>query len=196
MPSPLQRLPRRTRLLLEWPLTIAAAIVIVLALKAEVANPYRVPTSSMEPTLRCASPGEGCTGGTSDRIIANRFIYRFREPRRGEIVVFRTPPAAARECREGGTFVKRLVGLPGETVTERDGRVLIDGRPLREPYVTATRRDGLSGTWHVPRGSYFFMGDNRAASCDSRMWGSVPRRNLVGPVFATYWPPSRVTWRS
>jgi signal peptidase I len=104
--------------------------------------------------------------------------------------VFKTPPKAARECSEGGTYVKRLIGLPGETVTERNGEVFVDGRLLKEPYVEF--RDTESGTWHVPKGEYFFMGDNRAASCDSRRWGSVPRGNLIGTVFLRYWPPNRI----
>ena len=71
----------------------------------------------------------------------------------------------------------------------------IDGRPLKEPYIQPQRRDHQSGTWHVPRGSYFFMGDNRNQSCDSRTWGSVPRKNLIGEVFFVYWPPTRIGFR-
>ena len=73
------------------------------------------------------------------------------------------------------------------------GLVKIGGKPLAEPYVHADRRGGVSGTWHVPKGEYFFMGDNRRLSCDSRQWGSVPRGNLIGPLVVTYWPPDRVS---
>jgi signal peptidase I len=198
--NPLDRmtagLPRPWRIAIDWIVTIAGAIAIVLAIKAWVVNPYRIPSSSMEPTLHCARPGQGCEARLSDRVLANRFIYHFRDPHRGEIVVFNTPPAAQEMCGASGTFVKRLVGLPGETVTERDGGfVYIDGRRLNEPYISPDRRahDSTTGSWHVPKGSYFFMGDNRGESCDSRRWGSVPRKNLIGKVFATYWPPNRIS---
>ena len=172
----------------------------MLAIKTWVVNPYRIPSSSMEPTLHCARPGEGCEARFSDRVLANRFIYRFRDPHRGEIVVFNTPKAALRECGSGGTFVKRLIGLPGEVVHEDEkGFIWVDHRKLREPYISARRRDedvtNREETWHVPKGEYFFMGDNRGESCDSRRWGSVPRKNLIGPIFATYWPPSRISLR-
>ena len=123
--NPLDRLtaglPRPWRIAIDWIVTIAGAIAIVLAIKAWVVNPYRIPSSSMEPTLHCARPGQGCEARLSDRVLANRFIYHFRDPKRGEIVVFNTPPAAQEMCGASGTFVKRLIGLPGETVTERDG---------------------------------------------------------------------------
>jgi signal peptidase I len=177
--------------------TIAGAVAIVLAIKAWVVNPYRIPSSSMEPTLHCAHArvGDGCLANHSDRVLANRFIYHFRSPHRGEIVVFNTPKRTEQVGCGGGAFVKRLIGLPGDTVSERNGYVYIDGRKLSEPYVQASRRDHQSGTWHVPKGDYFFMGDNRAQSCDSRRWGPVPRKDLIGPVFATYWPPSRISIR-
>jgi len=87
-------LPHTARVIIDWVVTIAGAVLIVLALKAWVVNPYRIPSSSVEPTLHCAKPAEGCQAGSSDRILANRFIYRFRAPKRGEIVVFHTPPEA------------------------------------------------------------------------------------------------------
>ena len=119
MRDPLGRLfpglPHGVRVALDWVLTIAGAILIVLAIKHWVVNPYRIPSSSMEPTLHCARPAPGCEASYSDRVLANRFVYRYRDPKRGEIIVFNTPPLAAVRCGEGGTFVKRLIGLPGET---------------------------------------------------------------------------------
>jgi signal peptidase I len=133
----------------------------------------------MEPTLHCAKPGYGCEASHPDRLLVRPFDFA---PSRGEIVVFRTPQRAAEACGVGGTFVKRLVGLPGETVAERKGVVFIDDRKLSEPYVKEGRRDGKTGRWHVPDGEYFLMGDNRSSSCDSRFWGSVPRDQLIGRV--------------
>jgi signal peptidase I len=199
MRNPLDRLtaglPRPWRIAIDWIVTILGAIAIVLAIKQWVVNPYRIPSSSMEPTLHCAHSraSDGCEAHYSDRVLANRFIYRFRSPERREIVVFNTPKAAQQMCGASGTFVKRLIGLPGETVSERNGTVFVDGKKLDEPYIKADRRDAQSGTWHVPRGEYFFMGDNRSQSCDSRRWGAVPRKSLIGEVFATYWPPNRIS---
>lgn len=177
----------RWRKLLDWVVTIGVALVFVLVFEAEVAKPYRIPSSSMEPTLHCAKPGPWCEGRFNDRVIANRLAYRFESPKRGQIVVFHAPTDA---CGIGGTFVKRLIGLPGDTVSEAHGDVSINGKPLHEPYVDPLLRDTESGTWHVPAGHYFFMGDDRQHSCDSRIWGSVPRSSLVGPVLLTYWPPT------
>jgi signal peptidase I len=194
------RLPRRVRILVDWVVTIVGAVAIVLAIKAWVVNPYRIPSSSMEPTLHCARPAAGCEARFSDRVLANRFIYHFRDPQRGDIVVFRTTPAVKRKCNAGGTFVKRIVGLPGETVQLRviRGReyVYIDGRKLDEPYIQPNRRGfGPGETFKVKEGQYFLMGDNRASSCDSRQWGGLPRENILGKVFMTYWPPQRISFR-
>ena len=96
-------------------------------------------------------------------------------------------------CGAGGTFVKRLIGLPGETWEERGGYVYINGKRLDEPYVLPRRRDARTiAPIKIPSGQYFMMGDNRSASCDSRAWGTVPRDDLIGKVFATYWPPGRI----
>jgi signal peptidase I len=191
-------LPQPWRTVLDWLVTIALAAGFVLAFEAEVAKPYRIPSSSMEPTLHCARRGAWCEGRFSDRVIANRLAYRFSDPKRGQIVVFKVPPGAdACAAGNGGSaFVKRLIGLPGERVSERNGTVYIDGRRLYEPYVDPASRDHQTGSWPTVRpGHYFFMGDNRAHSCDSRTWGTVPRGDLVGPVLLTYWPPNRISTR-
>jgi signal peptidase I len=189
-------LPHGVRVVLDWFLTIAGAVLIVLALKAWVVNPYRIPSSSMEPTLHCARPAPGCEARYSDRVLANRFIYHFRDPKRGEIIVFETPPLARVRCGAGGTFVKRLIGLPGERIAERDGIVYINDVRLNESYIEPQRRDhDPPRSWVVPKGSYFFMGDNRSQSCDSRVWGPVPRANIIGEVFFVYWPPNRISFK-
>ncbi len=196
MRTPLHRLPHGLRIVVDWVLTLGFAIAIVLAVKSWGMNPYRIPSSSMEPALHCARPGFRCEASISDRVLANRFVYHLHDPRRGDIVVFKTPPKAATQCGAAGTYVKRLIGLPGETWSERNGVVYIDGRRLREPYLQSGRRD-LEGfkQRRIPAGHYFFMGDNRQYSCDSRKWGTVPRENIIGEVFATYWPPRRVALR-
>ena len=121
------RLPRAWRITIDWVVTIVGAIAIVLAIKAWVVNPYRIPSSSMEPTLHCARPGTGCVARFSDRVLANRFIYHFKDPARGDVVVFETPAKARPQCGAGGTFVKRIIGLPGETWSMRNGFVFING---------------------------------------------------------------------
>jgi signal peptidase I len=195
-------LPRQWRIAIDWAVTILGAVAIVLAIKAYVVNPYRIPSSSMEPTLHCARPGSGCEARFSDRVLANRFIYHFRDPKRFEIVVFKTPPRAQIVCQNGergtsgDTFVKRLIGLPGDRWREQDGYIYINGQKLNEPYVKPDRRDVETiPEKTVPKGQYLMLGDNRASSCDSRRWGTVPRKNLIGPVFAIYWPPSRIGFK-
>ena len=193
----LGRVPQPYRVLLDWLITLAAAAAFVLVFEAEVAKPYRIPSSSMEPTLHCARPGDYCLSSSNDRVIANRLAYDFGKPKRGQIVVFRAPPAA-NLCAAGdggSTFVKRLIGLPGEKISERNGIVYVDGRRLREPYVDPALRDHETASWpRIGPGQYFFMGDDRAHSCDSRNWGTVARDALIGPVLLTYWPPTRIAW--
>jgi signal peptidase I len=196
--NPIERLglPHAWTVALDWIVTIVGAVAIVLAIKAWVVNPYRIPTSSMEPRLHCARAGPGCLARFSDRVLANRFIYHLQDPERGDIVVFNTPAAAEQHCPPAGTFVKRIIGLPGEMWEQRDGDVYINGLRLVEPYIPREREDfGTYPSRRIPAGSYFVMGDNRTQSCDSRVWGFVPRKNLIGKVFATYWPPNRISFR-
>jgi signal peptidase I len=193
-------LPRRLRVAVDWIVTIVGAIAIVLAIKAWVVNPYRIPSSSMEPTLHCARPASGCEARFSDRVLANRFIFHFRDPKRGEIVVFNTTPEVRQKCNAGGTCVKRIIGLPGDRVQSRliDGKdyIFINGKQLDEPYIQPDRRSAdPTKTYSVPQSNYFMMGDNRASSCDSRSWGALPRKNIIGKVFMTYWPPNRISFR-
>ncbi len=90
--------------------------------------------------------------------------------------------------------MKRLIGLPGDTWEERNGYVYIDGKRLNEPYIKPDRRDDRTiEPLVIPKDHYFMMGDNRQSSCDSRSWGTVPKKNLIGKVFATYWPPNRIS---
>jgi signal peptidase I len=176
--------------------TLAVAVAVVLVFEVEIAQPFRVPTGSMEPTLHCAHPGESCTGSVNDRVIVAKIVYRFRNPKRGEIAVFKAPPAAKQQCSEGGTYLKRVIGIPGDVVSEKAGFFYVDGRELSEPYLTLHYRDAATRSWpKLGAKQYFVMGDNRIGSCDSRTWGPVPRSAFIGPVVATYWPPTRWTIR-
>jgi signal peptidase I len=186
----------KRRTIVEWVVTLVAAGLVVLGVEAEVAQPFRVPTSSMEPTLACARPTVGCTARLNDRVIVAKIVYRFRDPKRGEIAVFHAPAAAKQRCTEGGTYLKRVIGIPGDRVTERSGVVYLDGKRLSEGYVTAYNRDSVTKAWpRLGKDQYFMMGDNRIGSCDSRTWGPVSRSAFIGPVVATYWPPTRWTFR-
>jgi signal peptidase I len=139
----------------------------------------------MEPTLHCKSGpnAPGCLGKADDHVV----VQPGKAVKRGNILVFRAPGEAALKCGEGGIFVKRLIGLPGETVHEdAHGFIEIDGTRLAEPYLSAQRRladiTHFGATWHVRKGTYFLLGDNRSLSCDSRTWGGVPTHNVIGPV--------------
>jgi signal peptidase I len=206
---PLSRLPEPWRRIADWVVTLAVAIGFVLAFEAGVAKPYRIPSASMEHTLLCARPAADCTASTSDRVLVNRLAYVFGSPQRGQIVVFTAPPKASLCGSQdaGTTFVKRLIGLPGERVREDGNGFIWIRRPdsrawakLDEPYVPArTRladRNFFGRSWRVPPGEYFMLGDNRPDSCDSRKWGSVPRSSLIGPVIFTYWPPGRLSYHA
>jgi signal peptidase I len=135
----------------------------------------------MEPTLHCARPNFGCEGKEADRIFA--VPYGDEEPKRGDIVVFLTPPKAAAQCGAAGLFIKRVIGLPGESWRERSGEIEIDGTAIREPWVRPDRRDSMTlAGGPIPRGTYLLLGDNRGSSCDSRVFGLVPKANIRGQV--------------
>jgi len=159
--------------------TIFAA-VLSLVIITFVAQAFYIPSGSMEPTLQIG-----------DRILVGKFSYRLRPIRRGDIIVFRYPLGPARD------FVKRVVGLPGETVELREGLVLINGKPLSELYPTALPGGDRActstyGPKRVPTGQFFVLGDNRCNSEDSRFFGFVPAQNVVGKALLVYWPPPRI----
>jgi signal peptidase I len=164
---------------------VVVCAVVLLALVGGIAlvRVYRIPSLSMMPAVE-----------SGDRVAVIRFAGPV-QPDRGDVVAFRTPRRASALCGQGGVFLQRIVGLPGERVVSRRGRLFVDGSRLRERYVAAGRRGDVSGSWRVPRGAYLVLGDNRTQSCDSRVFGPVPEGNLIGQVFATYWPPDQLSFR-
>jgi len=191
------RLPDPWRTIADWVLTIGIAIGFVLLVKAFLFNPYRIPSSSMEPTFHCAQPGIGCESDRSDRVIANRFSLHFRDPRRGDIVVFNTPQQAEIQCGVGGVYVKRIIGLPGERISQDNGIVFVNGGRLDEAGYLDTERFGGRDfpPVEIDGSNYFMMGDNRRQSCDSRDWGTVDREQLIGTASFVYWPINRIGFR-
>jgi signal peptidase I len=181
--------PRRRRIgLVAGLVTLASALAVFALAKA-----YRMPSAAMEPTLRCGEPLIGCAGETSDRVLAVRFLGA-ADVERGDIVAFEMPDVGAARCGvpPGSVFIKRVVGLPGETVAFAGGGVTIDGEPLDEPYLRGRRRASGSGRGaRLGSDEVFVLGDNRAQSCDSSAWGALPRDRLIAQVHLRYWPLSR-----
>jgi len=186
---------------------VGAAFGLAFAVQAFIVKPYRIPSGSMEPTLTIGQ-----------RILVDRVGMSFSAPAIGDIYVFH-PPANYTACadpNEGAsvagsphgqacdvaqsrhasvTFVKRVVGLPGDHLRIIDGEVIRNGRPERAPYMIRCHGQvtcNFPGTIVVPKGDYYMMGDNRPDSEDSRFWGPVPRSWLIGRVFFTYWPLNRI----
>ena len=188
----------------ELPGLIIVAFVLALLIKTFVVQAFFIPSQSMEPTLR-----------VGDRVLVKKFLFAFREPRRGEVIVFENPnleeprrnPVSAfwHWLIEGlgvssdpeKDFIKRVIALPGETIEIDGGRVFIDGRRIDEPYLRSLEDRSDFGPFKVPAGHLFVMGDNRANSQDSRSaLGPVPRGKVVGKAFIVIWPPSRFRWLS
>jgi len=140
---------------------------------ASVSARVRVDGFSMMPTLQ-----------DGEYVLVNRIAYRKALPQRGDIVVFRYPFHPEED------YIKRVVGLPGDEVVIENGRVIVNGTPLDEPYIAAPPR--YSGVWAVPKKSLFVLGDNRNDSSDSHTWGYVPMDNLVGKAIVVYWPPQHM----
>jgi signal peptidase I len=177
-------------------LAIAVVTLIVLA-ETGTLRGYVIRSSAMEPSLHCGRPGPGCEGEEDDRVVVVTRLVSFD---RGDIVVFPPPPGAEAKCGVGATYVKRIIALSGETVETRlragASYVYVDGKQLDEPYVEDARRDSEPvQRAKVPEGHVFVLGDDRAAACDSRHFGTVPEDALIGEVLATWWPLDRMTIR-
>jgi signal peptidase I len=160
---------------------LALVMSVVAGCGDQKRHVYRIPSSAMEPTLHCGRPAPGCEGGEDDRILV--VSYEEREPLRGDIVVFETPPKARELCGAGGLYVKRVIGLPLDHWRERSGRILVNGQELPEPWIQDNRRDDESfAGGELPPKHYLLLGDNRRASCDSRIFGPVPLAAIRGQV--------------
>ncbi|MFM7603407.1 MAG: signal peptidase I [Pseudanabaena sp.] len=178
--------------------TVTVAILLAVGVRIFIAEPRYIPSSSMEPTLLI-----------DDRLIIDKLSIRWRKPERGEIIVF-NPPINPEVPDASKVYIKRVIGLPGDRISIRDGKVFINDVPLNEPYIATppnytlpTQDDALcprcfrpdnvqSGKDHpfftVPNGNYWVMGDNRNNSLDSHSWGFMPEENLVGRAMFRYWP--------
>jgi len=177
----------------EWGESIVVAFILAMIIRAFVVQAFRIPTGSMRTTLL-----EG------DIILVNKFIYGpkvpftdirlpgFAQPKRGDVIVFIYPEDRKKD------FIKRLIGLPGETIEITEGIIYVNGRPLTEPLFSQRyyynrgdfAKEGESIV--VPPDSFFVLGDNSASSKDSRYWGFVPRKNLLGKALVIYWPLQRI----
>jgi len=162
---------------------VVTAVVLALIIRTFIVQAFKIPTGSMRPTLI-----EG------DRILVNKFIYRFKKPKRGDIVVFKYPEDPKKD------FIKRLIATEGDTVRIIDGNIWVDGVLIEDPetirgiyyYNKPNTVYGDEGkVIKVPKNSYFVLGDNSASSRDSRYWGFVPKKYLVGKAFIIYWPFTR-----
>lgn len=158
---------------------IIAAVAFALVfgiVRPFIVEAFVIPSESMVPTLM-----------VGDRVLANKFIYDFTDPEKGDVAVFRSVEV------EGEDLIKRVVGTPGDTVEVREGKLYVNGEPQNEPYI---KKDGgispPQQEFTVPEDSFFVMGDNRSNSRDSRFFGPVPEENLEGEAFVTFWPPGRL----
>ena len=149
--------------------TLILAVLLFLGINTVSAR-VRVDGFSMRPTLE-----------DGEFVLVNKLAYRFGEHQRGDIIVFHFPMDPEQE------LIKRVIGLPGDSVSIQNGQVIVNGVPTNEPYIAATPR--YSGDWQVPVGQLFVLGDNRNDSSDSHSWGLLPVENVVGKAVLIYWPP-------
>lgn len=170
----------RPRVFIEWAVILVVAVGGSFLIRTFAVQTFVIPSKSMEPTLH-----------VGDRILVNKLSVDFGTINIGDIIVFKAPPKE--NCGDGiSDLVKRVIGLPGDRLTSKGNTVYINGKALKEPWSYWPTLSPAIGHVTVPKNSYFVMGDNRANSCDSRYWGSVPRPDIIGKVFFRVWPPSRI----
>jgi signal peptidase I len=163
------------RIFLDIVETILLSVVLFLGINS-VSSRIRVESISMQPTLYAGN-----------YVLVNKLSYRWGNPSRGDVIVFRYPPDPTQV-----PYIKRIIGLPGDHIRIAEGKVYINDQQLDEPYIKVSTLQG--GEWTVPADSLFVMGDNRNNSSDSRSWGMVPIENVIGKALVIYWPPDR--WAS
>lgn len=192
--APPKSQPQKRSAVIDYGIIAVVAIALALLIQAFVVKPYRIPSPSMNTTLL---PG--------DRVLVNRVVYHLHTPGRGNIIVFNWP------VNPQLVFIKRVIGLPGDLISLQNGRVYVNGRRVAEPYVmqnggrpvptqpapanaetTMTEPWSLIQPYRVPADSYFVMGDNRTMSDDSRDWGPVPAKDVIGQASLIYWPLDRI----
>ena len=169
--------PKRGGGILEFLVILLVSFALVFGfVRPFVVESFYIPSESMVPTLQ-----------VGDRVLVNKFIYRFTEPQRGDIVVFKSVEG------DGEDLIKRVVGVPGDVIAVRNGRLLVNGKRQSEPYVNKRFPDrSFFAPTTVPKGHVFVMGDNRTNSLDSRYFGPVPEKKIEGEAFLRFWPPHRV----
>ncbi len=158
---------------------LMAIALVFLFIRPFVVQAFFIPSPSMYPTLR-----EG------DHILVNKFVYRFREPRVGEIIVFKAPPDASDDNTERD-FIKRLVGVPGDTVEVKEGALFRNGRRMDEPYLEEKEITYSMPAMKIPDDRLFVLGDNRNDSRDSHWWGTLERKRVIGKAMVRFWPLNR-----
>lgn len=171
-----------TRSLIEWGVVVVGAILVALLVKTFLIQAFQIPSASMHPTLL-----EG------DRVLVNKLSYRLHDINRGDVVVFRRPVNMSAGPNDPEDLIKRVVGLPGDTLQTRGDTLYVNGRALHEPYLAkGTSTLNIDEPVTVPAGRIWVMGDNRGDSQDSRVFGPIPQDSVVGRAFVRMWPPSRM----
>ena len=165
--------------------TLVTAAILAFGIRTFVAEARYIPSESMQPTLEI-----------NDRLIVEKISYRFRTPQRGDVVVFR-PTEELKNQGYNEAFIKRVIGLPGDTVEVKNDEVFVNGQKLPEKYILIPadyrpRPSRPYGPTKVPEDQYLVLGDNRNNSLDSRSWGFVPRENLIGRATVRFWPLNRI----
>jgi signal peptidase I len=170
-----RRRSKGARQAVEWGILIIGALVIALVIKTFLFQAFYIPSASMEPTLKI-----------HDRVLVNKLSYHLHSVHRGDIIVFKAPPEE--RTPQIHDLVKRVIGLPGDTIAARDGHVYINERLLKEPYLPKGMITDDLPSQVVPANSYFMMGDNRTASSDSRVFGPIKHSAIIGRAFVRMWP--------